>query len=69
MDEFKVGNTVQVTGSVMTGNVGTVIWIDKKRERYLVLITPQTQNYFTASELKIYSRWQPAHRSPADAAP
>jgi transcription antitermination factor NusG len=56
MDEFKVGNTVQVTGSVMTGNVGTVIWIDEKRERYLVLITPQTQNYFTASELKIYSR-------------
>ena len=55
MNDFKIGNTVQVTGPVMTGNVGTVIWIDEKRERYLVMITPQTQNYFSANELKTRS--------------
>jgi len=55
VNEFKVGDTVQATGSRMAGNVGTVIWIDHKRARYLVLITPQTQNYFTADELKLYT--------------
>lgn len=54
MDEFAIGDTVQVTGPVMTGNVGTVIHIDEKRGRYLVLISNVTQNYFTATELKQY---------------
>ena len=56
MNEFKIGDTVQATGSVMTGNVGTVIWIDEKRERYLVMVTPQAQNYFSGDELRIYKR-------------
>lgn len=55
MDEFKIGDTVQITGAVMTGNVGTVVSIDQKREKYLVRITDETQNYFTATELKIFS--------------
>ncbi|MCR2824957.1 hypothetical protein [Microbacterium sp. zg.Y909] len=55
MQDFTVGDTVQATGSRMTGNVGTVIWIDEERERYLVLISPQTQNYFTADELRRYA--------------
>lgn len=55
MDAFKVGDTVQITGAVMTGNVGTIISIDDKREKYLVLISAVTQNYFTANELKIFT--------------
>ena len=54
MDQFKVGDTVQMTGPVMTGNVGTVVHLDKKREKYLVRITDETQNYFTAAELKLF---------------
>lgn len=54
MAEFKIGATVQVTGTTMTGNVGTVISFDEKREKYLVLISAVTQNYFTADELKLF---------------
>lgn len=54
MAEFKVGDTVQITGNTMTGNVGTVTSNDEKREKYLVLISAVTQNYFTADELKLF---------------
>lgn len=54
MTDFKVGDTVQVTGSTMTGNVGTIISIDERRAKYLVLVSAVTQNYFTADELKIF---------------
>lgn len=55
MSGFAVGNTVQITGTVMTGNVGTIISIDEKRKKYLVLVSPVTQNYFGADELKIFT--------------
>ncbi|MEJ5944730.1 hypothetical protein WDZ17_05410 [Pseudokineococcus basanitobsidens] len=55
-DVFAVGDTVQMTGKVMTGNVGTVISIDEVRDRYLVLVTPQTQNYFAADELRRFTK-------------
>ncbi|WP_439656471.1 hypothetical protein ACSHWB_29130 [Lentzea sp. HUAS TT2] len=55
MGDFKIGDTVQVTGSTMTGNVGTVVHFDTEREKILVRITDQTQNYFTADELKRFS--------------
>lgn len=55
MERFKVGDTVQVTGTTMTGNVGTVVHLDKKRQKYLVRITDATQNYFTEDELKAFT--------------
>ncbi|ANY09399.1 hypothetical protein AFB00_27715 [Pseudonocardia sp. HH130630-07] len=55
MDEFSVGDTVRITGRTMTGNVGTVIHLDKKNEKYLVRISAVTQNYFTAEELEIFT--------------
>jgi len=39
----------------MTGNVGTVIHIDKKNEKYLVRIGAVTQNYFTGEELEKFT--------------
>lgn len=51
---FGIGDTVQITGPVMTGNVGTVISIDEQRSKYLVLVTPVTQNYFPAAHLRIF---------------
>ncbi|MFK0240533.1 MULTISPECIES: hypothetical protein [unclassified Microbacterium] len=55
MNDFAIGDTVQITGRTMTGNVGTVVSIDEKRGKYLVRITDVTQNYFTPDELKLFS--------------
>ena len=55
MNDFTIGDTVQITGATMTGNVGTVVSIDRKRVRYLVRITDVTQNYFAPDELKLFS--------------
>jgi ribosomal protein L24 len=54
MRNFSIGDTVQVTGAVMTGNVGTVVSVDTKRDKYLVRITDLTQNYFTKAELTLF---------------
>lgn len=54
MDEFAIGDTVRVTGPTMTGNVGTVTHKDEKREKYLVLFTHVTQNWFPAEELELF---------------
>jgi len=54
MDKFEIGNVVQITGPVMTGIVGIVVAYNAKREKYLVRVTEQLQNYFKASDLKLY---------------
>lgn len=54
MDDFAIGDTVQLTGSTMTGNVGTVVHIDENRGLYLVRIDAVTQNYFTAEDLESF---------------
>lgn len=55
MDEFAIGDTVRITGAVMTGNVGIVVSIDRKRGKYLVRITDETQNYFTPADLERFT--------------
>ncbi|MFE5901209.1 hypothetical protein ACFQ67_27850 [Streptomyces sp. NPDC056488] len=55
MEKFKVGDIVRITGSVMTGNIGTVVHLDQKHERYLVRVTDLTQNYFPESDLEPYA--------------
>lgn len=54
MNAFKIGDTVQITGTTMTGNVGTVVHLDDKREKYLVRITDETQNHFGEDELTLF---------------
>ncbi|WP_338661833.1 hypothetical protein VQH23_16555 [Pararoseomonas sp. SCSIO 73927] len=54
MSEFKIGDTVRITGPVMRGNVGTVVWKDDSGQRYLVRITAATQNYYPAAELELF---------------
>lgn len=54
MNEFKIGDTVRMTGRIMTGNVGTVVHLDEKRGRYLVRIDAVTQNYFPPEDLELY---------------
>lgn len=49
---FSVGDTIQVTGKAMTGNVGTVVSHDDERDKYLVRIDTFTQNYFRPDDLE-----------------
>lgn len=55
MNVFSIGETVRIKGKTMTGNVGTVIFLDRKTEKYLVRISAVTQNYFDADELETYN--------------
>lgn len=55
MDKFKIGDTVQITAATMNGSVGTVVHLDEKRQKYLVRVTDQTQNYYTGDELKKFT--------------
>ncbi|WP_410623405.1 hypothetical protein [Amycolatopsis sp. cmx-8-4] len=41
----------------MTGNVGTVVHFDGKRDKYLVRVDAVTQNNFPAAELERFSGW------------
>ncbi|MEH3075573.1 MAG: hypothetical protein PGN11_02670 [Quadrisphaera sp.] len=52
---FSTGDTVTITGSVMTGNVGTVVHHDADRDLYLVRVGAVTQDYFPAADLALFS--------------
>lgn len=54
MNEFAIGDTVQITGPVMTGSVGTVVYLDEPRAKYLVRIDTLVQNYFSADEIELF---------------
>lgn len=53
-DAFTIGNTVEITGPVMTGDVGTVVHLDTQREKYLVRVGGATQNSFPAEQLRLF---------------
>jgi hypothetical protein len=55
MDEFSIGDTVQMTGTVMTGNVGTVVAFDDTRGKVLVRVTDETQNWFAPEDLRHFT--------------
>lgn len=52
---FGTGDTVTITGPVVTGNVGTVVHHDADRGLHLVRIGAVTQDYFPASDLALFS--------------
>uniref|UniRef100_A0A942Y9R8 KOW domain-containing protein n=1 Tax=Neobacillus citreus TaxID=2833578 RepID=A0A942Y9R8_9BACI len=52
MNDFAIGDTVQVAGPRMRGNVGTVVFIDVQRGRVLVRFGPVTQDFFSPGELE-----------------
>lgn len=54
MDNFTIGDTVQITGSTMTGSVGTVVYLDQERQKYLVRTTSAAQDYFTEDEITLF---------------
>lgn len=48
---FTVGQVVRITGTVLTGSVGVVVWFDHERDRYLVRVGT-AQPYFRADDLE-----------------
>jgi transcription antitermination factor NusG len=56
MNEYTVGDTVRITGSTMTGNVGTVVHLDTDKQKYLVRIDAVTQNWFGADALEPFKK-------------
>ncbi|WP_424936811.1 MULTISPECIES: hypothetical protein [Bacteria] len=52
MQGFAIGDTVQITGPTMTGNVGTVVSFDEARGKILVRVGAVTQNYFSPDQLQ-----------------
>lgn len=55
VEKFEVGDIVRVTGAVMTGNVGTVVHVDHKRQQYLVRVTDVTQDYSAEDDLELFT--------------
>lgn len=55
MDDFTIGDTVQITGKIMTGSVGTVVYKDEKRGKYLVNVGGTAQNYYDPEEIEIFA--------------
>ncbi|MDU0326476.1 hypothetical protein RWH43_06845 [Microbacterium sp. KSW2-21] len=55
MDVFAIGDTVEISGPVMAGNIGTVVYLDEKRGKYLVRFGGVTQNYFSPADLRLFS--------------
>lgn len=56
MSEFRVGDTVRITGSVLKGAVGTVVQRDEEGRGFLVRTSEEAQDYFPADELERFER-------------
>jgi hypothetical protein len=54
MTDFEIGQTVQVTGPVLRGSVGTVVYLDEPRAQYLVRFSELSQNYYPADEIELF---------------
>ena len=52
MADATVGDTVQVTGTTMTGDVGTAVHIDEARGTCLVRVSDTSHEYVAADELE-----------------
>ncbi|WP_293695458.1 hypothetical protein [uncultured Agrococcus sp.] len=54
MDEFKIGDTVQIKEGARIGSVGTVVYLDEPRNLYLVRVGADYQNYFAADGIELF---------------
>lgn len=54
MSDFKVGDLVTI---IATKVVGTVIFVDKEHEKYLVRLNGTQQLYYPANSLAVFDSW------------
>ncbi|MFS0749806.1 hypothetical protein [Oceanobacillus sp. 1P07AA] len=55
MDKFKIGDMVTVDDKHMPV-VGTVVYIDEKRERYLVRFGGSQQMYYAEEQITLWKK-------------
>lgn len=55
MAEFQIGDTVTIIGTIMTGSVGTVVYLDEKQGKYLVRVGGSAQNFYDPDEIELFS--------------
>lgn len=51
MDDFTIGDTVQIIDGAMKHSVGTVVYLDEPREKYLVRVGGSMQDYYAAEQI------------------
>ena len=54
MDEFKVGDTVQILAGPMQHSVGTVVYLYEAEQKYLVRVGASMQQYYRADEIQLF---------------
>ncbi|MDV4149442.1 hypothetical protein R0131_01195 [Clostridium sp. AL.422] len=54
MGKFKVGDGVTVIDGPMKGIYGTVIYLNKKKEQYLIRFTANQQFYYYEDQIKLW---------------
>ena len=54
MDEFKIGDTVQILTGPMQHSVGTVVYLYEAEKTYLVRVGGNMQQYYRADEIQLF---------------
>lgn len=54
MSKFNIGDTVQIQDGTRVGGVGTVVYYDEPRDRWLVRIGADFQNYYTDEQIELF---------------
>lgn len=55
MDDFSIGDTVQITTGPMEHSVGTVVYFYEKQGRYLVRVGASMQDYYAPDEIEFFN--------------
>ena len=56
MAEFAIGDTVTITGTILKGSVGTVVYFDEIQGKYLVRIGGSTQDFYSPDEIEPFGK-------------
>ncbi|MGO1775587.1 MAG: hypothetical protein ACTHYY_09235, partial [Agrococcus casei] len=54
MDEFKVGDTVQILTGAMRHSVGTVVYLYEAEKTYLVRVGASMQQCYKPDEIRLF---------------
>ena len=55
MNDFQIGDTVQIIDGAIKHSVGTVVYLDEPREKYLVRIGGSMQDYYSADQIEKFT--------------
>ena len=55
MTEFSIGDTVQIITGAMAHSVGTVVYLDETRGKYLVRVGASMQDYYEPDQIELFN--------------